>query len=517
MGYPMLVFQSAEEIGLSMSLPSKTLLVVDDEVSNVESLERIFTRWSRPTSTPGTSISGGAEDFAPSPGRELTVLTARDGRYALEILRKQRVDVILTDLMMPGMSGLDLLKAARKLSPETEVVLMTAYGTIETAVEAMKDGAYDFITKPLKRAHLLRVVGKALERQSLIAENRALRTQLAAAQKRQIIGQSLAIRRTLDVLSQAASSVATVLLLGESGTGKELLARHLHDQSPRAGRAFVPVNCAALPETILEGELFGYEKGAFTGAVSRRDGRFAQADGGTLFLDEIGEIPLHIQVKLLRVLQEGEIEPLGGKLRRIDIRLVAATNRDLRRAVSEGRFREDLYYRLNVIAVHVPPLRERLDDVPLLVEHFLSRFREKNQKTISGVSRPALEMLGRYPYPGNVRELENALERAVVLCRQPIIDIEDLPHDIRSRGLLPGASDFGTSTAGPPRVSFPIGTPIDEIERAVIRETLQYTKGDKRLAAQLLGIATRTIYRKLDKSDLLAGGLPDDESEDDGE
>jgi len=476
-----------------ISMSQKTLLIVDDEAGNVESLQRIFQRYTPPQSE--------GEPAA----REIAVLTCRDGRDALELLRKQRVDVVLTDLMMPSLSGMDLLKAARKLSPETEVILMTAYGTIETAVEAMKDGAYDFITKPLKRAHVLRVVGKAMERQTLVAENRALRSQLAAAQRRPIVGQSLAMRRTLDVISQAAPSQATVLLLGESGTGKELLARYLHEQSPRAGRPLVPVNCAALPESILEGELFGYEKGAFTGATTRRDGRFAQADGGTLFLDEIAEIPLHLQVKLLRVLQEGEIEPLGGKLRRVDIRLVAATNKDLRRMVESGRFREDLYYRLNVIAIEVPPLRQRLDDVPLLVDHFLSRFREKNQKLVTGISRPALEVLSRYHYPGNVRELENALERAVVLCRQPIVDVEDLPQEIRAGG----ARLESAGHAGPPRLSFAIGTTLDEIERTSIRETLHYTKGDKRLAAQLLGIATRTIYRKLDRGDTGGATEPD--------
>jgi two-component system response regulator HydG len=478
--------------------PPKTLLIVDDEVSNLESLQRIFQRFVPPQPDAATPDGRSLDSQARTGERELTVLTCSDGREALELLRKQRVDVVLTDLMMPGISGMDLLKAARKLSPETEVILMTAYGTIEAAVEAMKDGAYDFITKPLKRAHVLRVVGKALERQSLVAENRALRSQLAAAQRRPIVGQSLAMRRTLEVLAQAAPSQATVLLLGESGTGKELLARHLHDLSPRAGRPLVPVNCAALPETILEAELFGYEKGAFTGATSRRDGRFAQADTGTLFLDEVGEIPPHVQVKLLRVLQEGEIEPLGGKLRRVDIRLVAATNKDLRKLVAEGRFREDLYYRLNVIAVLVPPLRERLDDVPLLVDHFLSRFREKNHKLITGISRPALELLMRYRYPGNVRELENALERAVVLCRQPIIDVEDLPQEIRAGS---GALREGASASGQPVLSFPIGTTLDEIERVAIRETLRYTSGDKRLCAQLLGIATRTIYRKLDRGD----------------
>jgi len=444
-----------------------TLLVVDDEASNLESLERIFAR------------------------EGLQVVTARDGREGLEILRKRRIDVLLTDLMMPQVSGVDLLKATRQISPETEVVLMTAYGTVEAAVEAMREGAYDFITKPLKRAHVVRVVEKALEKQSLLVENRTLRAQLEAARRRPIVGQSLAMRRTLEMVQQAAPSMATVLLLGESGTGKELMARQIHESSPRAASPFVPVNCAAIPEGILEGELFGYEKGAFTGASTRRDGRFAHADGGTLFLDEIGEIPLSVQVKLLRVLQEGEIERLGsGKAQKIDIRLVAATNRDLRRAVAEGRFREDLFYRLNVIAVTVPPLRDRREDIPLLVDHFLARFREKNQKAVTHCTKAALDVLTAHSWPGNVRELENAIERAVVLSKSTAIDVDDLPLEVRG-----GGDGGGLSSRA---VSFEIGTPLEEIELRVIHETLRHTKGDKRLAAQLLGIATRTIYRKLD-------------------
>src|SRR5262249_7172660 len=298
---------------------------------------------------------------------------------------------------------------------------------------------------------------------------------------------SLAWRRTVDVTMQAGSSEATVLLLGESGTGKELLARAIHDASPRAKGPFVPVNCAALPESILEAELFGYERGAFTGATQARDGRFATAGGGTLFLDEIGEIAPQVQVKLLRVLQEGEVERLGGRTVKVDIRLVAATNRDLLRAVREGRFREDLYYRLNVIAVQVPPLRERREDIPLLAEHFLALYREKNARKIHGFTRGALQILGDYDWPGNVRELENAIERAVVLSKGEFIDVGDLPREVR-----------GAAPSGEPRsVSFAIGTSLDEIETRVIHETLAYTKGDKRLAAQLLGIATRTIYRKL--------------------
>jgi two-component system response regulator HydG len=455
-----------------------TLLVVDDEASNLESLERIFAR------------------------EGLTVLTAKDGKDALEVVRKRRVDVVLTDLMMPGISGVDLLKAVKQLSADTETVVMTAYGTVEAAVEAMREGAYDFITKPLKRAHVVRVVSKALEKQSLIVENKTLKAQLEATRRRPIVGQSLAMRRTLEVVQQAAPSVATVLLLGESGTGKELLARQIHESSPRAGRAFIPVNCAAIPEGILEAELFGYEKGAFTGAVARRDGRFTLADGGTLFLDEIGEIPLSVQVKLLRVLQEGEIERLGGKSQKIDIRLVAATNKDLRRAVSEGSFREDLYYRLNVIALNVPPLRDRRDDVPLLVDYFLTRFREKNGKSLTGCTRAALDVLVEYDWPGNVRELENAIERAVVLSKASVIDVEDLPREVR--GAPPVSAGSGRA------LTFEIGTPLADIEMRVIHETLRHTKGDKRLAAQLLGIATRTIYRKLEDPESGGGGESND-------
>ncbi len=457
------------------------VLVVDDEKSIVESLAKIFERES------------------------IAVVSAHDGPSALEILRRQRISVLLTDLMMPGLSGMDLLRAAKTVAPEVEVVLMTAYGTVETAVEAMKEGAYDFVTKPLKRAHVVRIIRNALDKQALVVENRALRAQLEEKRRRAVVGNALLWRRTMEIVMQASPSEATVLLLGESGTGKELLARAIHDHSPRGAGPFVPVNCAAIPETILEAELFGYEKGAFTGAAQRREGRFEAASGGTLFLDEIGEIPLHVQVKLLRVLQEGEVERLGagGRPTRIDIRLVAATNRDLLRAVREGRFREDLYYRLNVISVSVPPLRDRRDDIPLLAEHFIQVYREKNAKHIVGLSRRALELLQGYSWPGNVRELENAIERAVVLSRSPTIGEDDLPREVRTQTAFePGARVL----------SFPVGTPLDQVERLLIHETLRHTRGDKRLAAQLLGIATRTIYRKLE-SDGGPDGEPGDGEE----
>jgi two-component system response regulator HydG len=467
------------------------VLVVDDEPAIVESLTKIFRR------------------------EGLNVLSATDGNAGLDLLRKHRVGVLLTDLMMPQTTGMDLLRAAKTIAPETEVVLMTAYGTVETAVDAMKEGAYDFVTKPLKRAHVVRIVRNALEKQSLLVENRSLKAQLAEKRRRAIIGTSLAWRRTMDIVMQAAPSEASVLLLGQSGTGKELLARSLHDNSARAKGPFIAVNCAAIPESILEAELFGYEKGAFTGASTARDGRFEAANGGTLFLDEIGEISRHVQVKLLRVLQEGEIERLGGggKSRRIDIRLIAATNVDLAGEVKAGRFREDLFYRLNVIPVNVPPLRDRRDDIPLLAQHFVQVYAEKNGKAISGCSPAAIERLSEYGWPGNVRELENAIERAVVLTRagQTVIDEDALPREIR---------DATPGTASASSLTFPIGMPLSEIEMRVIHETLRHTRGDKRLTAKLLGIATRTIYRRLEATDPDAppsGSDGSDGTDDEGE
>jgi two-component system response regulator HydG len=440
------------------------VLVVDDEGGIRDSLKRLLER----------------ESF--------TVLTAANGKEGLDLLRREKINLILSDLMMPEMNGMDLLRASRVVAPETELIMLTAFGTIDTAVEAMREGAYDFITKPFKREHVLKSIKQALDRQALVLENQSLRAELTGSRQHgAIIGNSLALRRTLDIINQAAPSTATVLILGESGTGKELLARALHRGSGRHDRPFVAVNCSALPESIIEAELFGHEKGAFTGAVTSREGRFVAADKGTLFLDEIGELPPHIQVKLLRVLQEGEVERLGGKSVHVDIRVVAATNRNVTEEVKAGRFREDLYYRLNVIAVKVPPLRERADDVPLLADHFVKKYAEKNGKRVAGLSQQAMDLLCAYDWPGNVRELENAMERAVVLSRSEIIDGPDLPPEIHGRPGMNGRC-----------ISIPIGTALDEIERRVIHETLRHTDGDKRLAAQLLGIATRTIYRKLE-------------------
>jgi two-component system response regulator HydG len=442
-----------------------TVLVVDDEPSNLTSIEKIFAR------------------------EGMRVLTADGARAALELVRKHRVHVVLTDLMMPGVNGVELLRALKELSPETEIVMMTAYGTVETAVLAMREGAYDFVEKPLKRVTIVKSVRKAAERQRLVAENRSLREELRSLTAREIVGQSGALRSVLNVATQAAPSSATVLILGESGTGKELIARYIHSKSSRASAPFVAVNCAAIPETILEAELFGHERGAFTGAVARKEGRFAKARRGTLFLDEIGELSPSVQVKILRVLQEGEYEPVGGNTVQADVRIVAATNRDLAAEVEAGRFREDLYYRLNVIAITAPPLRARREDVPLLVDHFLGVYCKKNGRARLAVEPEVMQRLCDYAWPGNVRELENAMERAAVLCRGDTLTLADLPESVAR---AEPAADH------PAPLVFSIGTPLVEVEQRLIRETLRYTNGDKSLAAQLLGISTRTIYRKVD-------------------
>jgi two-component system response regulator HydG len=447
------------------------VLIVDDERSNLESLARIFER------------------------EAWRVALAEAGGPALEIVRRDRPAVIVTDLMMPGMSGEELLRAVKALAPEIEVVVMTAHGTVETAVAAMKEGAYDFITKPFKKAAVVKSVRQALEKASLVAENRALRARLAALSPGAggLLGDAPAFRAALDTIRLVAPTPASVLLTGESGTGKELAARLVHDLSPRAAAPFVPIHCAAIPETLLESELFGHEKGAFTGAVARKEGRVERAKGGTLFLDEVGEMPPAAQVKLLRFLQDGVIERVGGNEQlRVDARVVAATHRDLAQLAREGKFREDLLYRLDVVSVRLPPLRERREDVLLLAGAFLERTTASLPKRVTGFTPGAAAALERYAWPGNVRELHHAVERAVILCHGEVIDAGDLPEAVRAGGT-------GGTTGSPSPLVLPFGTPMDEVERIVIRRTLEQTRGDKNLAAQILGIAARTIYRKLDR------------------
>jgi len=438
-----------------------TILVVDDEEANRLTLERLLVRES------------------------YEVEHAASGREALECLREGGVDLVLTDLKMPGMSGIDLLRAVKAIDIDLEVVVMTAYGTVETAVEAMKEGAYDFVSKPLRRIELLKCLSKALEKRALQLENRRLREKLGAVGEGEVIGQSAMMRGLLDEVEQVAPSEVTVLLSGESGTGKGRIAKLLHQMSRRKNGRFVTVNCAAIPETLLESELFGYERGAFTGADRRKEGRFDMARGGTLFLDEITEIRSSTQVKLLRVLQDGEYERVGGtQTLNTDVRVIAASNRDLEAEVEAGRFRADLYYRLNVMRIAIPPLRERYDDIQLLAQHFLHRFTVKNDKDLAGFNVAALDALNTWHWPGNVRELENAVERAVVLCREARIDIDDLPPAVRQ------------GRGGRQRVAFEVGTPLKDVERRMIEETLRVCGGDKSLAASLLGITARTIYRR---------------------
>jgi len=388
------------------------ILVVDDEESNLKVLDRLLGKAG------------------------YTVTTALSGPEALDVLRSVQPELLLTDLKMPGMDGIELLRTARTVSPTTEVIVMTAYGTVEIAVEAMKEGAYDFVTKPLNRHDILRSVGKAREKAQLLAENRRLREQVAAQTAATgslggMVGRSDALRSVLEVIDQVAPSEATVLINGESGTGKELLARGIHELSDRKDGPLIRVNCAAIPETLFESELFGYEKGAFTGAAGRKPGRFELADGGTLFLDEVAEMSMASQVKLLRVLQEGEFERVGGtKTVSVDVRLLAATNRDLAAMCKERTFREDLYFRLNVVRVDLPPLRERSGDLPHLVRYFAEIIGRELERSV--VFTPsAVEALGTWHWPGNVRELENELRRAAALTDRPIRP-SDLSSHIRS-------------------------------------------------------------------------------------
>jgi DNA-binding NtrC family response regulator len=416
------------------------------------------------------------------------VAEAASGRAAVARSKQEPFDLVLTDQRMPDLSGLDVLEAVRAASPDTAVVIMTAYGTIETAVSAVKAGAADYLAKPLNLDELLHRIHQIQDRRRLLTENRELRAALAERHRVEgIIGESGPMQEVLSVVRRVASSDATVLIRGESGTGKELIAKALHYASPRAASALVKVNCAALAEGLLEAELFGHEKGAFTGAITARKGRFELADGGSLFLDEIGDLPPHLQVKLLRVLQEREFERVGSSRPiKVDVRLLAATHRNLETLVREGRFRDDLYYRINVVTIQLPPLRERREDLPLLTDHFLRAFADKNGKRIRGLTREAREALLRYDYPGNVRELENLIERAVVLTRDDVVGLTDLPLTLDPQAAEP--------ETGPGLVAA-----VEGLERRMIREALAKADGIQTHAAELLGIGERVLRYKLKK------------------
>ena len=414
-------------------------------------------------------------------------------KEAMDEISRDRYDMFLTDCNIPGVDALRTSDEARKINPDMAIVIMTSFGTIETAVKAIRAGAYDYLAKPVDPDQLAVLIERISERRDLIRENTELKEMLIERYKfDEIVSTSHAMEEVLNMAGRVAASSATVLLRGESGTGKELIAKAIHFHSPRANGPLIKVNCAALPETLLESELFGHEKGAFTGATTRRIGRFEAADRGTLFLDEIGELTPGMQVKLLRVLQEREFERLGGnETIKVDVRVIAATNRDIEKAVKEGTFREDLYYRLNVVSIVIPPLRERKEDVPALLDFFIKKYNAENKKSITGISAETRDLLMRYGYPGNVRELENIIERAVVLSKKGIITTADLPIHVRT-----SASEEELS-AEPLKGS--LNETLETIERSIIQEALKASGNVQTRAAEKLGISERVLRYKLKK------------------
>ncbi len=443
--------------------PEAEILIVDDEVNIRSALVTILEK------------------------RGHRVVAVGSGEEAWAFMQHTPVDLLLTDLKLPGMGGIELLRRVKDGVPETEVVVMTAYGSVETAVEAMRLGAYDYVTKPIEKDRFPVVVEKALERRRLAVENRRLRQDLQTRKHyERMIGNSEPMHQVYELIEQVAGSDITVLIVGESGTGKELVARAMHQKSPRAEGPFVTLNCGALPDNLFESELFGYERGAFTGAVSTKAGRFELADGGTLFLDEVGELSPKAQVDFLRVLETKEFRRLGGtRVIKVNTRVLAATNRNLEEAVKSGAFREDLYYRLNVIPIQLPPLRNRSEDIPLLVESFLAEFTQAHQKDPMEVSPSAFRSLKLYSWPGNIRELRNVIERLVVTVRGKVIQPVHLPLEVQ-------ASREEART-----MVVTLGTALEEIEREVIQRTLAEVTNHREKAAAILGISPRTLHYKI--------------------
>jgi DNA-binding NtrC family response regulator len=414
-----------------------------------------------------------------------------DAETGLKFLRKEMADLVITDLKLPGMSGLEFLHEARRVNAALPVIVMTAYGSVETAVEAMKAGASDYVLKPFTMAEMKLVVRKELDVQKVREENRSLKEALGKRyQYQNIVAHSAKMQEVLALVERVAPTNSTVLLGGESGVGKDLIARAIHQNSRRASGPFIKINSTAIPDTLFESELFGFEKGAFTGALASKPGKFELADKGTLFLDEIGDVPATIQVKLLRVLQEREFERLGGtKTLKVDVRLIAATNRDLRAALEQGTFREDLYYRLNVVPVDIPPLREHKDDIPELASYFLSRFARENEKEVTAITPAAMKTLMDYHWPGNVRQLENTIERAVALAVKPVLDTADFYLD----------SSNHKNNASADSSFLPEGMTLEQWEDEMIREALRRAGGNKSQAARLLGLSRNALRYRLAK------------------
>jgi len=443
--------------------PENTVLIVDDDHAHRTMLRTLLTGWG------------------------YAIVEADDGDVAIEMVHEQPFDLILMDIRMIKVSGLEALMKIKEFNPSIPIILMTAYSSVETAVDGLKKGAYDYLTKPLDFDELRLVIERAMDHTRLREENRLLRESLGVHfDRHNIIGRSAPMERLLETVGQVSLAEATVLITGESGTGKELIAGAIHFNSPRKDKSFVKINCAAITETLLESELFGHEKGSFTGADRRKEGKFRYADGGSLFLDEVSEMSVAMQVKLLRVLQEREFTRVGGnEVIKIDVRVIAATNKNLLEEIDTGRFRDDLFYRLNVINLNVPPLRERKEDIPLLAHHFLTMFSEKNNKQIQGFTPQAMDRMLKYEWPGNIRELMNVVERAVVLSRSQYLDEHNLSlmekPEFYSKEVVPG------------------NTSLEEVEKATVLKTLEATGGNKSEAARRLGITRRTLHQKLRK------------------
>jgi len=448
----------------------RRILVVDDDETSRNGLRGLLKAW-------GYHVS-----------------EAADGVEALERVAAEPPDVVITDMVMPGLDGMGLLAALKREYPATAMIMLTGHGTIESAVQAMKDGAYDYLTKPVDPTRLQVLLEKAVERSETLREVHLLRRQLRQRGAfGRLVGSSRAAQEIMRQIELAAPTDATVFISGESGTGKELVARTIHDLSPRRKGPFVAINCAAIPETLLESEIFGHEKGAFTGAVERRQGCFELANGGTLFLDEVAEMQPAIQAKFLRVLEEGQFRRLSGKTEiRVDVRVIAATNKDPFRAVQDGALREDLFYRLNVFAIALPPLRERMEDLEELVQAFLDEFNDRHQRAVRGVDETALAVLHQHRWPGNVRELQNVIERAVIVCPGDLIGVEHIPAPLAPAPAAAPAAD-GSS------VVIPVGTTVEESERQLILRTLAHTGNNKTRTAEILGISLKTLHNKLKK------------------
>ncbi|GAB4387995.1 MAG: sigma-54 dependent transcriptional regulator [Thermodesulfovibrionales bacterium] len=465
------------------------ILVIDDDETIRDLLEEFFT------------------------GKGFDVTLASDGQAGLDLLREEKFDLFLVDIIMPEMDGLEVLRKASEMNISIPAVVLTAFGTVKTAVEAVKLGAYDYITKPFILDELLLVVKRALDVTKLQRENVSLKRQLKRRYDfNMLTGSAPQMQKVYDLIEKIADTDATVLIYGESGTGKERVAKTIHYNSSRSQNAFIPVNCAAIPKDLLESELFGHEKGAFTGAISARAGRFELASGGTIFLDEIGELHPSLQVKLLRVLQEREFERVGGtRTLKVDLRILVATNRDLEKETREGNFREDLFYRLNVIPLHLPPLRERKEDIPLLMDHFMEIFSRKKKKDPLKVTQAAMDCLMSYHWPGNVRELENLIERLVILNDTGAVDVDDLPERFHSLG---AGAQAGCGAALPhgiptgirlPREGIDLNAVLGEIERNMIAQAINATGGVKSKAAALLGLNRTTLVEKLKKKGITVG------------